>query len=302
MAGTRIPGPLNSKSQKPDKGLLTRTQANPPGLVVGAVVKSPQNPCTKFEADIPMSPVWHMIRASQGSRENFDTLQNAVDFLTCKAKKKLQFNGSEKEFLKEVFEALWWGGKYKGYPEAAQLANHYVNGKGHRLKIKSEVYESSIIVKDTMVALKTYIAQALADKRSITSIKTGDASLKGKPYYSALTKSRGSRNYKKQGYILKTGALLTEQNNQRLKNADNRFYLQATVNNVTVESANIKWSVESDYDFQPFEKADYYTNIPLSAGMILKLPDGLSEYMVHLGVAAEFTYYAEWSEVLRIEK
>ena len=92
-----------------------------------------------------------------------------------------------------------------------------------------------------MEAIEQYIAAELKAESNIVSVKTGDTIFSRKPYYKSLTKQYGSRNYKTEGYILKTGALLTEQNNQRLKNADNRFYLQATVLSVTKSSVAVKY-------------------------------------------------------------
>jgi len=49
------------------------------------------------------------------SKESFDLLQNTIDYLTCKGKLGKKFSNDEKEFMKELFEAMWWGGKYRGY-------------------------------------------------------------------------------------------------------------------------------------------------------------------------------------------
>jgi hypothetical protein len=54
--------------------------------------------------------------------------------------------------------------------------------------------------------------------------------------------------------------------------------------------------VDSSYDFEPFDKADYYTNSVLADGMVLRVPDGLSHSMTVLGVAEAFPYWAEWNE------
>lgn len=76
--------------------------------------------CLDSKTDIPMSPLWHMGKAASfGSTGNLKTLQDALDYLACKAKTKVDFTEDEKEFLVEIYEAFWWGGKYKGYPEAA---------------------------------------------------------------------------------------------------------------------------------------------------------------------------------------
>ena len=132
-----------------------------------------------------------------------------------------------------------------------------------------------------MEVIEKYITDELKAKRNIVSVKSGDAGLVRQPYYKKLTQRHGSRDYKKQGHILQGGVLLTEQNNQRLKNTDNRFYLKATVLNSSEASVTVRYSVENEYDFEPFSKG-YFTEIPLGKNH-LKLPDGLSNYMVKIG-------------------
>ena len=300
MAGERVPGPVGSGGGV-DGGTLARTAAGVPGVVVaagtaaGTSVAAP-DPCAKLAVDVPMSPLWHMGWAARGSQSNFDVLQSTVDYLTCKAKNQAVFSGRDKEFLKEFFEALWWGGQVKGMKEAAQLANHYVNGGGARLNIDPEVYRTSVIVADTMAAIRRFLAEEAAAKRAVTAIKSGDAALRRKPYYRALTKGGGARSQKTQGVILKGGALQAEQVNTRLKNADHRFILQAIVSNPKPDTFMIDWRVVSTYDFEPFSKASYYTELTFADGLTLRLPDGLSEYMVQLGVAKPFEYVAQWRE------
>ncbi len=116
------------------------------------------NKCLEDRESIPSAPLWHMSKVALfESKESFDFLQNTIDYLSCKGKLGKQFTENEKEFMKELFEALWWGGKYHGFKEAATLANHYVNGEGKTLNINSKVYTDSVIVKDTVIALKLYI-------------------------------------------------------------------------------------------------------------------------------------------------
>lgn len=57
----------------------------------------------------------------------------------------------------------------------------------------------------------------------------------------------------------------------------------------------IRWRVDSVYDFEPFERKDYVTRLPIGE-WVLNLPDGLSQYMTVLGAAKAFDYYAEWHE------
>ena len=43
------------------------------------------------------------------------------------------------------------------------------------------------------------------------------------------------------------------------------------------------------------------THLPLGEGKVLRLPDGLSQYLVELGLATEFRYGTDWEEVWSIE-
>ena len=56
-----------------------------------------------------------------------------------------------------------------------------------------------------------------------------------------------------------------------------------------------RWQVDRFYDFESFEKHDYYTNIPLGDSTLI-LSDGLSEYMTKVGVAKAFWYRADWTD------
>jgi len=245
--------------------------------------------------NIPGAPLWHMGKVAVfESKESFDLLQNTIDYLSCKARLKKPFTGDEKEFMKEIFEAMWWGGKYLGYREAAKLANHYVNGGGESLRINPDVYKKSIIVSDTMVALKGYIQERSAEKKPIAPIKTNDPDFLRSDY--ALPLKRGKRSPSRQGYI-HNGVLLVEQSNLRLKNADNRFYLTV---NTTKSSNNVfmsRWGVKSVYDYESFEKKkNHITDIPLTKEFVLKLPDGLSHYLTTIDVAKAFKYSSTWNE------
>jgi hypothetical protein len=253
------------------------------------------NKCLEDRENIPSAPLWHMgkVRAFH-SAESFDLLQNTVDYLTCKAKSNRPFTNDEKEFMKEVFEALWWGGKVKGLDEAAMLADHYVNGNGTVVKIDSDVYTSSVIVADAMVAMRAYIRELSSKKRSFLVLKTSDMSFVTSPQARLL--QRGMRNVDSKGYILKDGGLLAEQSNVRLKNTDNRFFLGvSTIRNASGNGFISTWSVKSTYDFEPFS-VGYVTNIPLAEGFVLKLPDGLSYHLTTIGVAKDFKYTSEWRE------
>lgn len=99
--------------------------------------------------------------------------------------------------------------------------------------------------------------------------------------------------------MLKDGALLVEQSNQRLNNADHRFMIEVHTTISKTKSKSVffsKWTINSVYDFESFSSKDYVTDIPLSGNSVLKLPDGLSQYLTTIGVAKDFIYYSEWIE------
>lgn len=195
--------------------------------------------------------------------------------------------------MKEIFEAMWWGGQYHGYYEAAKLANHYVNGYGQPLSINPEIYKRSIIVSDAMEALKNFMRDKVVKNRVIAFTKTGDHDFLNSNHSRSLKRER--RSPTRQGHIFFDGALFTEQSNLRLKNADNRFHLHANTSKCRDNYFMIRWSVTSIYDFEPFSK-NHITDIPLAKGFILKLPDGLSHYLTKIGVAKDFKYTASWQE------
>src|SRR5215475_13209863 len=173
--------------------------------------------CLAKAAPIPGWPLLTMGKAALGSKSDFDLLQNAVDYLTCKARAKMPFEDDEKAFLKRLFECLWWGGEYKGYREAAQLANHYVNGGGAKLTIDAGVYQTSIVVKDTSEAIKDYICYLAEKHRSFAMVRSSDPGFLHSAQARAVSRASG-RDAQRQGYVLSDGNLLTEQDNSRLKN------------------------------------------------------------------------------------
>jgi hypothetical protein len=252
-----------------------------------------KDPCGERPA-IPTAPLWHMGWAHSGNKESFDLLQSSIDWLTCQGKRNQPFDKDSKEFMHDLFEAFATGGDRKGWPEAAELSRHYVNGKGVELEIDAEVYRTSVIVKDTMAAMKKCLAEIWKKRdQPVTLFSVHEAFFK-----SAHAKPlQGARDQSKQGELLPGGILLTEQSNGRLKNADNRFFLKSTTTSAPGGMARTVWRVDSIYDFEKFS-VGHVTHIPLG-GRILKLPDGLSEYLTrpHIGVAKAFDYNSTWSEV-----
>ena len=68
---------------------------------------------------------------------------------------------------------------------------------------------------------------------------------------------RYSKNQYTEGIIKDGGILQAEQNNQRLKYADNRFELIATVTDVRDDFVIISGLLLSKYDFMSYENRNY---------------------------------------------
>jgi hypothetical protein len=252
------------------------------------------------QVDIPGSPAMEFFKIKVGgSQHSLRRMQGAIDALTRKARQRRSFTREEKDFLIEMFEAFSWGGWFQSYSEASKLANHYVHGEGARLAIDSEVYETSVIVQDVERAMKREIEQrfALGAQQGALVLRSDDHRLGKRKDFAALMRNRG-RSTATQGVVLDgklSGWLLTEQNNQRLQKANNRFLLSAVTQKVGKNSYSTTWRVDDEYKFENFDKG-FVTDIHVAPKLALKVPDGLCAYMVSLGIAKDFLHFAEWRE------
>ena len=270
--------------------------------------------CLAKAAPIPGAPLWHM---GMGGADDKAIMQNAVDYLTCKAQARMPFTEDEKRFLVELFEAFWWGGKAKNMREAAELANHYVHGNGETLAVNPELYKSSVIVRDTMAAMKAVIKESVNKGGPVPVLKSSDPMFMLSPHFNKLRIIH--RNQTTQGGVLPNGVLKAEEMNRRLHYANNRFYLQASSEAFLAYSPPLfsrpakripsiltTWRVDDTYDFAPLgsddENARHISKTPMGPMREheLYLPDGLSHYMTVLGIAKEFKYWAEWYEYWNI--
>jgi len=255
--------------------------------------------CLEQAVEVSGAPLFHMGNVAKfKSQSSFDLLQGTINYLTCKAQVQMPFSVDEKEFLIELYESFWWGGHFKGMPEAANLANHYVNGKGKPVAMSAKPYQNSIIVKDTIQVMKLYIKELASNNENFFVLKTNNARLRSSQYFKSIMLINGSRNKFSQGYVHSSGLIYTEASNSRLKYADNRFYLEANTTKLTKDNFNTIWSVKNIYDFEPFSKGDKVSKLPLNTDKVLELPDGLSEYMDSgLNIAKPYRYEAKWTEV-----
>jgi len=232
------------------------------------------------------------------SQSTFEVLQKTVDYLTCKAKAAMPFTDQEKTFLKDFYSWIATGGAWTGLPEAALLLRYYLGCKGEKIKIDETMYLQSAIVRDASAAIKDYIRERIAQKKNFSPVRTTDVAFFQSKFAKGLKKASGRSVYKS-GLMMENGGLLADQSDNRLQKANNRFVLVAnsTASEKTVQTV---WSVTDRYEFQPFSKGDAFTNLPLSSGQVLKLPDGLSFYLTILNLAKEFDYWSEWNEVWNV--
>ncbi len=263
--------------------------------VMSALPGKLKDPCGD-RPNIPTNPLWHMGLARAGNSSSFNLLQSSIDWLTCQGKRNKPFDKDSKEFMHDLYEAFATGGQILGQKEAAMLADNYVNGNGKQKNIDANVYWSSVIVKDTMQAMKAFIVTKQGANKQPIVLLSKDKHFIDSQFASNLTTQHRPQSSKRK--LLREGALLAEQDNLRLKNADNRFVLASKTTVRTDNRYLTEWSVDSTYDFEKFA-VGYVTDIPLGAGRTLKLPDGLSEYLAqaHIGVAKVFDYRATWLEV-----
>lgn len=165
--------------------------------------------CQNDRDDITTKPLYHIGKIrTWSSGDSFSLLKETIDYLDCKAQAGKPFTDSEKEFLIDLYEAFWWGGKLSGLKEAAMLANHYVHGDGQQLRLESFIYSSSLIVKDTMQAMKSHISERHKAGKLIKNISSSDIGFYRSKHAAPLQKI--NRNQHTHGSILPDGGLIAE--------------------------------------------------------------------------------------------
>ncbi len=170
--------------------------------------------CLEQAVEVSGDPLYHMGNiAVFNSKSSFDLMQATINYLTCKAQVKMLFSNAEKTFLIELYESFWWGGHAKGMPEAARLANHYVNGKGKIVSMDSILYEKSVVVQDTMQAMKLHIKDLACGNEYFFTLKSDGLKFRRSKHFKSLMLINGSRNPITQGYVHSLGLIYAEDNN-----------------------------------------------------------------------------------------
>lgn len=197
------------------------------------------------------------------------SLQEKVDEINNKIKRKEKLSDEEIDFLRALYQTVATGGSFSGMPTASRLLDHYVSGEGTDIEIDPEVYTSCPAVQDAMRRMKDYIVQG---------IRKGKLSSRGRINSTdeAVRRALGGRSrdndYQNSG-ILKTGFIKSGVADSRTTfYANRRFPLTASY---TMQGGNlvINWMVEDVYDFR--DKGNMSTLIPMPGGT-LRLWDRIS--------------------------
>ncbi|MFA6461234.1 MAG: hypothetical protein WCV90_03120 [Candidatus Woesearchaeota archaeon] len=210
-------------------------------------------------------------------------------------KKGVSLTGREKQFLRNYYYLIAIGGKFKGMDESSDLLVHYLDGTGTDLKLDASIYKDSESVQAAQKIMLGYIRnQSQRGKIPSTGIISSDQVFKGQSLHAF------PGGYGKSGGLAKGEPgdskiyLIAEQDNQRLKNTNNRFILVAEYN-IKGDNINVTWRVDDDYSFEA--NRGYVTEIPIpGTSQVLRISDELSAFLVKVG-AKEFNHHARWSSI-----
>jgi hypothetical protein len=204
---------------------------------------------------------------------DFQEIQIKVDALEEKAIAGQEFKDEEKGFIRDLYGSLVFGGRLLGYKEAADMLERYLNASGESLRISEEIYIQNKKVEAAVQTIK---------KKINTDIRKGAV----------------------QEIYVSANITITHQENPRLFYFSNVFQLQAKPVKIEGRYCHIRWRVELTAKFPSYaeQKRLYGDNkyfrtpfVTNSKGQSFTIDDGLSHYLTILGMAKEFTYYAEWT-------
>ena len=270
------------------------------------------------------SILWQMaLVALHGCEKSFSLLQESIFHLHYKALQDELFSEQEIRFVQTLLTCPWWGGLEYGANQArcfdvpqgfeslsisggkaqnvtdpaqislAQMAHHYVHGEGQIYPIRLPIYSNSIIVKDTIAALKSYICELYTFQKPATLITTADRGFLHSNYAKRVEQKRLQSDVS--GYIFSDGTLLLEQKDPRILQVGNRFKISAMTSSMGVHLMT-RWRIDGVYRFECVGEEDTYTGLPMTENLVLQVPNRLACHMAQLGAASAFNYFGDWVE------
>lgn len=264
----------------------------------------------------------HMLQvAVDGDRQSHQLLQESIAHLGHKAVLEEPFVGEEISFLKTLYTCPWWGGKEFGVNETkdiltaggepieqsgsvtpvadslqvclAQMARHYVHGKGQILALNVAIYQRASVVKDAVDALRDYIRELYTFKKPATQVSTTDVAFLASKYARQIESRR--RHFDTKGFVFNDGTLILDQRDPRLLVLGNRFRITAMTSPMGTHLMS-RWRVEGIYQFESFVEGPAETVLPLHDKLTLRLPSALGVSLMRQGLARPFNYFADWAE------
>jgi len=259
----RGPRGVGDNGTAPGDGQTALDLLGPAGVWVKTGIES----CRKrFDSVTDRAEDW-----ARGKEADFlEEVQIGLDAITEKARQhaKEEITFREKALLRSVYYGMVVGGWLRDWPEASALMLHYLGKSGGPLEIDSGIYERSTRVQKEMKRQKKRAAAELQQGRTV--------------------------------FRDKSPPLFADYN--RLKYADHRFFLKSVTRRGSRKNCVTTWRVDNQYRFEDFRgtdatwwKVSKWSEFPLR-GRRIRIYDGLSRYLVQLGMAAEFDYWATWQE------
>jgi len=239
---------------------------------------------------------WTLTKFGISGVERMGELSTEAERLYHKFKGGGKLEEREVQYLRNYYYLIAIGGKFKGMDESSQLLIHYLTGKGVDMDLDSSIYKDSEVVQAAQKSMLEYIRNQYHNGRISKKGTIGsDEVFKGqKPH-------PFSGGYGRSGGLAKGEPgdskiyLIAEQNNQALKNTNNRFILIADYS-ISGDQIYVNWRIDDDYSFE--ENRGYVTEIPIpgSGGQVLKISDAMSAALVYMG-AKKFNHHTHWSSV-----
>jgi hypothetical protein len=218
--------------------------------------------------------------------------QREIDGVTRRAKRRpyarsrseTVLTNDEIDTIVTLYERIALAGRILA-PEASQLLRRYMRPNDSGVEVvPSGIYEDSPRVQAEMRWHQERIRGA-ARSGQVPLEETGR-------FYAVNGAARASQACNPPRSASRPRRLLFA-DSDRLKKANNRFYLQSyTVRAAESSEVRTRFAVTDCYAFEPF-RAKLYTVFDV-LGLQLRVEDGLGEYLTRIGKARIFTYESTW--------